>query len=520
MNQETAKGAGDTEAILRAWKNKQLQTLEELANKGADITKAKEALNEAVDSKQRKLDSDFQDWYIAGMGYQYEALVKNEDKKLKEVTGNEAKTVQVHAVFAKQKADLDDKVQSNTMNLFKGYLDTMASLAPTLEGQLRLKRQSLDLELKLADAALERQIKEKQINPALADEARAMEAMVAQAKRFNLEMESDKGLSGWAYGRAKSDSQKSTISDMMGSLESGMQSSFSSAWQGFLTHDKKNLAKAGQDIFQGLIGELTKKSITSIFSGIAGMIAPKQSGGSKYGMEPGSGQGIEAAGEGLSKAAAGLNQASVGFNANSLSFGVAAGGLLLSGIGIATNSQFLVIAGTVLQLAGLAIQIYQILATTAELGATAVLSAAGMTLGVAGGGLIAAAVALKVAAAALAVSSILHGGGVIAHSGLLVAHSGLAPDERIIKAQTGEGVIQRSAMATYRSRGISFDDLNNGKIPMGGGGGGAQIGTIHIDARGASKDIDWDHVVRTKIVPGINRALGLHGKAPLGKSYG
>ena len=525
MAQETAKGAGDTEAILTAWKNKQLQTLEELATKGADITKAKEALNEAVASKQKKLDSDFNDWYIAGMGNQYEALVKTENKKLAEVAGNEAKTAQVHEVYAKKKADLDDQVQSNTMNLFKGYLDTMASLSPTLEGQLKLKRESLALELKISDAALERQIREKQINPELADQARAMAAVAAQAKKFNLEMENDKGIKGWAYGRSKSDNQKNIVSDMMGGLESGLQSSFSSAWQGFLTHDKQNLAKAGQSIFQGILGEVTKGSITKTFSGLAGMIAPK-SPLDQYGMTPGSGQGVQSAGAGLSKAAEGLNKASIGFNANTAQFGLAAGGLLLSGIGIATNSQFLVYAGEVLQIAGLAIQIYEALTATTTV--TSMTTAAG-ALTVSAGALTASAVALAAAAGASGGSSaggilsglgsvvdvvagFLHDGGAIGPGGAIYAHAGwprLKSDEVPIIAQTGERVLSRRQNRDYEAGMVAGGG-------GGGGGGGLSIGAIHIDARGASKDIDWGHVVKRQIIPEIDKHLGKRGLQKIG----
>jgi hypothetical protein len=62
-----------------------------------------------------------------------------------------------------------------------------------------------------------------------------------------------------------------------------------------------------------------------------------------------------------------------------------------------------------------------------------------------------------------------HSGGVVAHRGLLVAHGGLAPDERLVLAQVGEGIIQRDTMRAYAHAGISFEDLNAGRLPEAGG---------------------------------------------------
>jgi hypothetical protein len=59
-----------------------------------------------------------------------------------------------------------------------------------------------------------------------------------------------------------------------------------------------------------------------------------------------------------------------------------------------------------------------------------------------------------------------HSGGIVAHAGTLVAHRGLAPDERFILAQIGEGIIKRDTMREYARMGISFDDLNNARLPV------------------------------------------------------
>lgn len=187
MRQETAKGAGDTEAILNAWYSKQAVMLDQWAAKGANVTEADKALKEAYYSKLQKLDSDFQDWYIAGLGRTYEALVVAEDKKRKEVAGNEDKIAKVREVFDKKHQDLVENQQIEAINLMKGYLDSMSQMAPLLDDQLRLKEQSLKLEMELSSQSLDRMLREEKITQATYDEAKAMQALVNQAKKYSLE---------------------------------------------------------------------------------------------------------------------------------------------------------------------------------------------------------------------------------------------------------------------------------------------------------------------------------------------
>jgi len=166
-------------------------------------------------------------------------------------------------------------------------------------------------------------------------------------------------------------------------------------------------------------------------------------------------KGLEEAGQSLQGAAGGFDTNAIQFAdngtqfaANAAQFGLSAGGLLLSGIGIATNSQALVIAGSALQLVGMVVEVAQTLAAGALTGAAG-------SLGI--------AATMLMAAAAV---PFFHSGGVVAHGGWLVAHDGLAPDERRVIAKVDEGIIKASTMDRYRQAGISFNDLNNGGLPV------------------------------------------------------
>ncbi len=450
MRSETARAAGDTEAILGAWYGKQLVSIEKWKNAGLDTTEALAAADAAYYSKLEKLNSDFTDWYNTGLGNQYEKLVAEETKKLATVAGNKAKEAQVIEVYDRKHFELSQQMETERINLFKGYLDTMAGLSPILADQLGYKREALALELKLADAALERSRREGKITQDTYEQAQAMQAVVAQAKKYNLEMENDKGIRGWAFGRAKEAEGRNTIKDMIGGLESGFQSAFSSGLQGVLTQEKKTLTNVGKTMFMGFIGELHKGATTKLFDSAAKMLRPEAPAGT---------------GE-LKTAAKGLQTASEGFNLNTAQFGLAAGGLLLSGIGIATNSQALVYAGAVLQVAGLAIQLYEALTATTTVAtmtmAAGELTGSSVALSFSATMLTSAASALVGAAGASSGGSILGGiakaipvvGSFFHSGGPIYAHAGwprLASDEVPIIAQTGERVLSRSQNRDYEA---------------------------------------------------------------------
>lgn len=380
------------------------------------------------------------------------------------------------------------KHQYEIKGLYKDQYSTLSDISPVLANQIGYKRKALDLETDIGKATLEREIIDKSINKAQADELRGLQALTAQYKKFNAEMESDKGIRGWAWERSKS-ADKNNIKGMINGLESGFQNAFSSGLQGVLSQDKKTLKDIGKTMFQGLLGEMTKGSITKLFDSAAKMLRPA----GPEGIGAGAG---DVAGK-LGTAAQGLQQASVGFNLNTAQFGLAAGGLLLSGVGIATNSQALVYAGAVLQVAGLAIQLYEAL--------TATTTVASMTM--AAGALTGSAAALGVAASALMTAAMVEtstsfipffhsGGPIYAHTGW----PGLKSDEVPIIAQTGERVLSRRQNRDYEA-GMTA-------------GGGAVIysPTYHInaiDARGVDKVLEKHGRTMTKV---INREVGRRGR--------
>jgi hypothetical protein len=273
MQKEIARASGDSLKGLEEWFNKQSKTLEALEEKAGVSEAARTALKAAHASKRQKIEEDFSLFVAKESGDAYAELEAQGKSWLAKYQGFADAEGKIAEIKARRRAAIDDTINANTMNLFKGYLDTMAGLAPILEGQLKLKRQSLDLELKIADAALERQIREKQINPALADQARGMAAVVAQAKKFDLEMKNNKGLSGWASGRVKTENQKNTWADAMEGLESFVTDAFGQGIQGALSKTKVDFMEVAKTMAQSLLLNLAKQGIHKAFSGLAEALA-------------------------------------------------------------------------------------------------------------------------------------------------------------------------------------------------------------------------------------------------------
>ena len=122
----------------------------------------------------------------------------------------------------------------------------------------------------------------------------------------------------------------------------------------------------------------------------------------------------------------------------------------------------------------------------------------------------AATAAMILGAAKAGTAGFFHGGGLVMHGGgrIPVAHGGLAVDERLIIAQTGEGILPRGSMAKLGAG--NFEALRRGDFAVGkpGGGGGpvynVSVNVSALDAAGVSS-LNWDRIAREKILPALRR---------------
>ncbi|MHB8071559.1 MAG: hypothetical protein ACYDHF_06370 [Candidatus Cryosericum sp.] len=401
--------------------------------------RAEELVALVTTEKKKKLELDYNKW-LAGIyhdtNYQ---IYADEQEALAKYANDAQKQEEIKNAFRIKRAEDAAQKESGIWSMSKGYLDSLAGAAPLLAQQLPLKQQALDLEIKIAQTALERDIIEKGINQTDADQLRGLLALTNQAKKFSLEQ------AGWARGGAVGGYQiwsqqrqqemetrgSQAFIDGMRSSEDWLGTTFGNAAVDSLLNHQMDLTKIFQNIFSSAIVWSFKHSAQS-FVDLLSKFKGGKGGGISYGDVPNVQEWDAVANKWVDVAGQNADAGSL-LSASGMS-GIAAGASLgLGAIGMMTGSQTLMVAATALS---------------------------------------AAATLLEIAGAV----GLFHGGGVVAHGGMLVAHRGLAPDERFILAQTGEGIIKRPGMAAYARMGISFDDLNNARlpaVPVAGGGGPA-----------------------------------------------
>jgi hypothetical protein len=105
--------------------------------------------------------------------------------------------------------------------------------------------------------------------------------------------------------------------------------------------------------------------------------------------------------------------------------------------------------------------------------------------------------------------SLFHEGGVVeAHRGLVVNPESLMADERLVKVQTGEGILPRDAMVRLGEE--NFEALRSGRFETNTGSQKAHyeitIQVQSLDAAGVA-GLDWDRIVARHLGPALQRDL-------------
>ncbi len=107
----------------------------------------------------------------------------------------------------------------------------------------------------------------------------------------------------------------------------------------------------------------------------------------------------------------------------------------------------------------------------------------------------------------LGFGGIFHEGGMIeAHNGLAVSPESLLADERLIKVQTGEGILPRDTMAQLGEE--NFEALRTGRFQINQGNASPRYDiTIQVQSLDASSvaSMDWGKVVQRHLLPALQR---------------
>jgi hypothetical protein len=104
-------------------------------------------------------------------------------------------------------------------------------------------------------------------------------------------------------------------------------------------------------------------------------------------------------------------------------------------------------------------------------------------------------------------AGLFHQGGVVdAHQGMVVGAETLLSDERLVKVQTGEGILPREVMVALGEE--NFEALRQGRFGMQASPGSATPGiTIQVQAldTGGVAALDWDRLVQRHILPALRQ---------------
>jgi hypothetical protein len=105
---------------------------------------------------------------------------------------------------------------------------------------------------------------------------------------------------------------------------------------------------------------------------------------------------------------------------------------------------------------------------------------------------------------------LFHQGGVVeAHRGMVVSPESLLEEERLIRVQTGEGILPRETMVRLGED--NFEALRTGRFQVEGKQGPPRFDiTIQVqslDAAGVAS-LDWDRVVERHLLPALEREVG------------
>lgn len=109
----------------------------------------------------------------------------------------------------------------------------------------------------------------------------------------------------------------------------------------------------------------------------------------------------------------------------------------------------------------------------------------------------------------LGFGGIFHEGGILeAHNGLAVSPESLLADERLVKVQTGEGILPRDAMVQLGEE--NFESLRSGRFQVTRGDSAPRyditIQVQSLDTAGVA-GMDWEKVVQRHLMPALEREL-------------
>jgi len=453
----------------------------------AEADRAMELAGRTRVAKLQKVEEDYQNWLGKANHDTTVKIIDDGITALNKWGDTEKRRTEIAAAINKQLLEEHQKLEIARGQETKKYYDSLAQGSVLVKDQFFWKERSLALEIDLAKKEQERWLVGKGLTDIEKNQYRSLLALTNQAKAYNQEREKEVQagtLTGWAIERSRDSMARgqTTMKDMLSGAENYIAQAFSSGIQGVLSRDKKSLQEMGKTIVQGFVLEMQKRTVTKVFDELAKLLAPR----------PKSFAGLPAGGEGNNEAYdwnEGLQRWIAVADTNrqaGLQGKMAAGGLTTSadqGL-LSANQAMMSNIQLGLGAASLGVGALSLITGCKELTyATLALQAAALLLQLAG---------------AMDAIPFFHSGGMVP---VTYAHTGLSllPDERLIVAQTGEGILPRAAMSKLGPG--MFEILRRGAFTTGPTGGGSAPGGGPVAAQ---------HVSNITIVTPDGTVLGKH----------
>jgi len=257
---------------LTKWHQDEIKALDEIAKKGVDVTAAKAKEEELFIAKKQNLEQDYNKWLAGATNDQLQSIEIQRKELLRQYKGIKGAEVEIAKWAERQKLLYFIDLEAKRLGFAKQFADEMAGMTPFLSDQVRFQRQSVELQHETNRLALERQLLEKTITPALYEQAMAYENMADAMRRFNVERQAwqTEGVAGalkeFSVARMKEAATRmyETTLEVMDQLEQTIATGLATAVVSALKGEEVNIQEVLEEIFYTSVTLAVQKAIEGV----------------------------------------------------------------------------------------------------------------------------------------------------------------------------------------------------------------------------------------------------------------
>jgi hypothetical protein len=298
FNKEIARLVDGSRAAIDAWYNEQVRKIEQIGAKGVETQQVIALAGKAKNAKLAKLEEDFSKWYAQNSDDRLRQLDIEKNETLRKFRGSKEDELLIARVYDTKIADEKLNRQNELLSKQASLISGVAGLNSTpFQKQIEYQSKVLDLEQQVADANLITWSRKNGISDATRDELRAMQALVTQQKKFDVELQSQGfkgGLGAWAQKRSKEaeQSQYNAGYEIMNTLEQGTKQIGADIVKSMFEGGQVDIARIGSQMAERFVTGLVENGIKSLFNSLSQILMENLAGGIGGAIGGGGGGGI------------------------------------------------------------------------------------------------------------------------------------------------------------------------------------------------------------------------------------